>query len=65
MRKIGINLDSAKVDWCLRNELQKPNMPSNAHNIANTTWNWTKLPPNKYNFERCPTICKSKKQEKY
>ena len=48
-----------------KNKLQKLNMPSNAHNYANTTWNWTKLPPKKVTIQEFPTICRSKQFDKY
>ena len=34
-----------------RNQLQKLNMPSNAHNSTDTTRSWTKLPPKEVEFQ--------------
>ena len=38
---------------------------TNSDNFANTTRNWTKLPPKEVNFRAFHTICQLKQSEKY
>ena len=39
-------------------------MPSNAKNFANTTHDWTKLPPKEVRFQELfPKICRSKQYD--
>ena len=46
-----------------RNELQKLNLYSNAHNTTSTTRNQTKLPQKRWNFKNFQTICSSKEYD--
>lgn len=44
--RIKTDLRICKSRSMFRNQLQILNLPSNALNYANTTWNWINLPPN-------------------
>ena len=48
---IRTNLRMCKNRSIYRNQLQKLNLTSNAHNSTNTTQNWTKLPPKEMKFQ--------------